>query len=398
MHDRNRWYAACGVLLLAIVTVLLSPLPSPTVSAASQTPEALAKAQPGDLLRWEPMPDIGGHPVWRILYVSTDLDGNPIPVSGLIAVPGAPMPDSGFPLLAIGHPTSGVARGCAPSLILLEGESEMATLYEEALSPYLDAGYALVMTDFQGLGAAGSSSYVNGELEGKNILDSIRAARLFPETTLSDQLVLMGHSQGGHAVAFATQLAPGYAPGLAIDGVVMLAPAVNLTGIFEDIMGPDERTANTALILFVVSSWRETYPQASLDQVTTSRGQFIVDTVIKETCLIASSLAASLVTPSSLFQPDAPTTWAGLLQQNTPGTGPWEPPVLVIHGEADEVIDQRFTGDYVEGLCASGATVEYHTIPGATHFGVLSDSEAGNLQWIAARFAGEVAPSTCPGS
>jgi len=207
--------------------------------------------------------------------------------------------------------------------------------------------------------------------------------------------VLLGHSQGGHAVAFATQVGQGYAPELTIDGVVLLAPAIDLGGIFEAIIGPDERTSNMALILFVVSAWSETYPEASLDQVTTARGQIMVESVIEQTCLVASSLAASLLAPSSLVLLDASITWADLMAENTPGTGPWAAPLLVVHGEVDEVIGQHFTDAWVDGLCMSGNRVDYVTIPGASHFGVLSASEEGNLQWIAALLAGEPAPSNC---
>jgi acetyl esterase/lipase len=389
---------ACFLLLSMAAAFLPALSYSPPTIAASQTPESLAEARPGDLLRWDPLPDLGGHPAWRILYVSTDLDGEPAPVSGLIAVPDAPVPDGGFPLLAMGHPTSGVARACAPSLILYGNDPEMAALYEDTLVPYLDAGYALVMTDFQGLGAAGDPSYFVGELEGRNILDSVRAARSFPESASSGHLVLMGHSQGGHAVAFASQLAADYAPELAFDGVVLLAPAIDLVGIFEDILGPDERTSNMAQVLFVVRTWSETYPEASLDQVATAQGETLIETVIEQTCLVGSSLAASLAAPSSLVLPDALTAWSDLLEQNTPGAGPLAPPVLVVHGEADEVIDRRFSDAWVEGLCASGTTVDYVTLPGVTHFGVLAASEVGNLEWIAARFAGEAADSTCTGS
>jgi pimeloyl-ACP methyl ester carboxylesterase len=393
---RHRKHLRCSVLLLLIAAAFLPALVQMSQgSAASQTPETLAEAQPGDLLRWEPLPDLGGHPAWRMLYVSTGLDGEPVPVSGLIAVPDAPVPDSGFPLLAVGHPTSGVARACAPSLILYGSDPEMATLYEDALTPYLDAGYALVMSDFQGLGMAGDPSYVIGELEGKNILDSVRAARQFPETTLSDRLALIGHSQGGHAVAFAVQLASDYAPELAIAGAVLLAPSVDLAGIFEDIVGPDEQTSDTALVLFVLSAWSETYPQVSLEQVVTERGQELIESVIEETCLVESSLASSLAAPSSLIRPDAPEIWADLLEQNTPGTGPLEMPVLVVHGEADEVIDPRLSEAWVEGLCASGTTVEFVTLPAVTHFGVLAASQTINLEWIADRFAGGEAGASC---
>ena len=70
----------------------------------------------------------------------------------------------------------------------------------------------------RGLGTPGVHPYLVGESEGRVVLDSIRAARsLLPDQT-SDTTAIFGHSQGGHAVLFAAELAPTYAPELRVVG------------------------------------------------------------------------------------------------------------------------------------------------------------------------------------
>jgi alpha-beta hydrolase superfamily lysophospholipase len=384
-------------LVCLLVLLLMGAVVAPS-GALAQTPEAapsLADVAPGQLLRAEPIEGFGEHPTWRILYASTDLEGNRTAVSGLIARPAGPEPEGGFPLLAVGHPTSGIARQCAPSLILLEGDSEMARLYRESLTPLLDAGYAIVMTDYQGLGAAGDPSYVIGQIEGQNILDSIRAAGMLPDLALSGDTVVTGHSQGGHAAIFAIDLVGEYAPEVAIDGVALLAPATDLGGIFADIMEAGEATQSSALVLFVLGAWSETYPETDLDDVATERGQRLLDVVIWQSCLIGSSLAAGLIPPDDLFREDALSAWPDLLEENVPEPGAWPVPVFVAHGEADMVIDHRFTTAFVEGLCAAGVAVDYRTYPGVDHFPVIAAAQDDLLAWLAGRLMDEPARSTC---
>ncbi|CAN5707123.1 lipase family protein [soil metagenome] len=365
-----------GTLILFLWSAMFLP-----ISTGAQTPEAVA-GRPGDLLRAEPLPTLGDHPMWRILYVSTDLSGEPIPVTGIIAVPGTDPGPDGVPLLAVGHPTSGVGRQCAPSLILYDGSSQMASLYRDTLVPYLDAGFAIVMPDYQGLGAAGDPSYLIGTVEGANILDSIRAARVFDEVELTDDTLLSGHSQGGHAVAFAVQMAPLYAPDLSISGAVLAAPALDPRGIFDDLLQRDVASADTSLILFVLSSWDASYGDLSLNQITTPLGRDLIETSIRDACLIQAGLAAGEQSPSQLLLSGVPAEWDARVAENTPDPARWKLPALFVHGDADEVISPSMTGAFVDAACTSDAPVKLLLVPGADHFGVLAAAEQEMLSWL----------------
>ena len=234
-------------LLLAFVVLmpLLGPVAAAaqaatpvTVSPTRGTPEndqfylppsPLPPGNPGALIRWEPMPAPAGVRAWRILYHSTALDGSDVAVSGTVFSPDRPAPTGGFPLVAMGHNTTGLARVCAPSLDPfqpLPGASE--AFYEQQVAGFVDGGFAVAATDYQGLGVLdGLHPFLVGETAGFNVLDAVRAARALPDLALDPETILWGHSQGGHAAAWAAQLAPAYAPELPISGVILGAPAVD---------------------------------------------------------------------------------------------------------------------------------------------------------------------------
>ncbi|MEZ4504465.1 MAG: alpha/beta fold hydrolase [Thermomicrobiales bacterium] len=121
----------------------------------------------------------------------------------------------GFPLVASAHGMVGAARNCAPSLALFQ-ELEHQSFWSMQLEPYLSAGYAVVMPDYQGAGAAGPASNAVGIVEAHNVLDAARAARAFTGAEISDETFLWGHSQGGHAALFANALVAVYAPEITV--------------------------------------------------------------------------------------------------------------------------------------------------------------------------------------
>ena len=129
----------------------------------------------GALIRSQPMwgaPD--GAAAYRILYRSEGLNGEPIAVSGVVIVPDGSPPPGGRPIVAWAHPTTGVARACAPSLARVLFRSI------QGLRGMLAQGYAVAATDYPGLGTPGPHPYLVGVSEGRAVLDSVRAARTIP--------------------------------------------------------------------------------------------------------------------------------------------------------------------------------------------------------------------------
>lgn len=151
----------------------------------------------------------------RLLYTSTDGidDRTPIVVSGALYLPKGTPPKGGWPLMAWAHGTVGMADICAPSYTT---RSPRDTAY---LNHWLALGYAVVATDYQGLGTPGLHPYGLTRPLAYGVLDSIRAVSR-GGFDLSKRVVVFGQSQGGRA-AFATAVyAKDYAPELNIVGVI----------------------------------------------------------------------------------------------------------------------------------------------------------------------------------
>src|SRR5207253_5946777 len=108
----------------------------------------------------------------RILYSSTDGIGNQarIAVSGTMYIPRGTMPAGGWPIVAWAHGTTGIADVCAPSW---RGNGARDGEYLDA---WLSHGFAVVATDYQGLGTPGVHPYLLWRSEGYSVLDAVRAA------------------------------------------------------------------------------------------------------------------------------------------------------------------------------------------------------------------------------
>ena len=165
--------------------------------------------------------------VWQILYRSESLDGTPIAVSGWLAVPNSDRPADGYPIVAFAHGTTGLADHCAPT----RRSTPIETI--ALLEDFLARGFVVAATDYEGLGTPGLHQYLVGPSESHSVLDSARAAQRFGGG--SDELILFGHSQGGHAVILANEMAPSYAPELKVLGTIGSGSGVfsSLQAIFD---------------------------------------------------------------------------------------------------------------------------------------------------------------------
>lgn len=175
--------------------------------------------KPGQLLNTEPLPnELGLSQAGiqkRILYTSTDGvdDTSPTIVSGAVFIPKGTPPAGGWPVVAWAHGTVGMADICAPSWA---GRSYRDIVY---LNRWLSEGFAIDATDYQGLGTLGPHPYLKTRPAAYSVLDSIRAV-LGGDFGVSNNVILVGQSQGGGAAFATAAFAPHYAPELNIRGTV----------------------------------------------------------------------------------------------------------------------------------------------------------------------------------
>ena len=164
-----------------------------------------------------------------IAYSSKSINGKKVAVTGSVAIPKGKKPKGGWPVVTYAHGTTGIADICAPSRNTPNGPANSYVTYiDPGLNTMLKRGYAVLRTDYEGLGTRGVHPFLIGKAEGRSVLDIVRAARDMKKGLISKKFVIAGHSQGGHASLFAAGLAKKWTPDLKLRGTVAWAPASHL--------------------------------------------------------------------------------------------------------------------------------------------------------------------------
>jgi pimeloyl-ACP methyl ester carboxylesterase len=324
-----------------------------------------------------------GTHAWRILYHSTDASGADILVSGTVVSPSGPAPAGGRPILSWGHPTTGIAPRCAPSV----GLDPFDLI--EGLSDFVRAGYVVAATDYSGMGADGPPSFLIGTTEGHNVLDAARAARSIAAAGAGDRLVLWGHSQGGQAALFAGQDAPQYAPELALAGVAVAAPATDLGDLLKaDIGDVSGVTIGSYAFSAYAEAYGPTHPDATLASILTTAGVAATPSMAA-LCLFGQNselhtIATPLIGHYLSADPSTTAPWSALLQQNTPGATPLTVPLFVAQGNTDALVRPEITAQFVAHERSIGTNVTSDTIADTGHGLVALRALPELLRWLAA--------------
>jgi alpha-beta hydrolase superfamily lysophospholipase len=390
--------AVAGLVLLAACTggrtdaggsggsVPPTAAPERPPEAFYAVPDPLPPGPPGALIRATPIaavPVLPDSRAWAVLYHSRDFDGRDVAVSGVVVAPGAAGP-AGRPVVVWGHGSAGLADRCAPSHWGLMGA------FGPWLGGLLQQGVVVAATDYQGLGTPGLARSVIGLSAGRAVLDVARAARGLDGAGAGGRVVLAGHSEGGHAVLWAAELAPAYAPELQVLGVAASAPGAELAATLK--LATDRPTTVTSGAMLLAVAWSDAY-RVPLN-VLTPAGRKAVDRV-RSTCLeelakdpeqVAVRLGDLLTTPP----------WPALLARNTPGHAATPAPILLAQGADDDRVTPAATRALVRRLCRLGDTVELRTWRDTGHFDIPKVAAADVLAWTGDRLAGRPARTTCP--
>jgi len=366
---------------------------SPFYTWAGEIPAA-----PGQMLRTEPLdPSLGlamAGEQFRILYSSTDgIDGKtPVVVSGAYFVPKGTPPANGWPLLAWAHGTTGIADPCAPSWT---PRSQRDASY---LNTWLGQGYAIVATDYQGLGTPGPHPYLAVRPEAFSVLDSVRAVlKGFPN--VANQVVVIGQSQGGGA-AFATAgIAPAYAPELNIrgsvaTGVPFLGPAVLRPPAHPTPPDTADRTVTYELYIGIMIQQHD--PSEAADQLVTARALPLFEQARTQCvgALFRAVLHAGLNRANALT-PEFPKAFATVLPSMEYSTVKLAQPLFVGTGEQDHDVPPAEQLALVRDACAEGSTVEAHLYAGLNHSQTVNASLKDSVPFVRKLLAGQPVKSIC---
>jgi dienelactone hydrolase len=385
---------ACIALAVALAATVCA---APAAQAARTGPKGAAFYTP-------PSPPAGKHGglIWArrqsgpdalkgaarndlLLYRSVSADGRTVAVSGSVALPKGKAPKGGWPVIVYGHGTTGSADSCAPTRGY-DAEHLVSYAYP-LLRRWLKAGYAIVRTDYEGLGTPGVHPFLNGRSEGRSLLDAVRAARA-QSRRLSRRFVIAGHSQGGHSALFAASLAPAWTPDLTLRGTVALAPASHLTEqgqVAAALTNPGGGLS--AFLALVVRGVDETAPSVDVASLLSDKGNELYPQTLTA-CYSALKQPGSFggQSPAALLREGADrTAFFAALGQSDPEALKIRTPVRIEQGAADGTVFKSFTDQLVSDYEAANVKVTYKTYAGVDHAGVMTAAAKGATSWIRAR-------------
>ncbi|HUA26827.1 MAG TPA: hypothetical protein VMA54_22030 [Steroidobacteraceae bacterium] len=349
---------------------------------------------PGTLLRSESFGGYslppGAHAV-RILYVSLALDGALDAASGVVLIPAGSPPRGGWPIIAWAHGTSGVARMCAPSLMK---DIEYGS---EGLMPMVAAGFAVVATDYAGLGTPGPHQYDDKIPQAYDVVYSIPAAHA-AVPSLGRRWVAIGHSQGGVAVWGVAELEaklqdPAYR------GAISVAGDMSYEG-FEAHDARDFATITSMYWPLTAFGVKASYPSFDVARMLSPPMLARYADMTTKGCWYYDYAAAAEIG----HQPAVRTGWneapelARYNRDSRSADKPIRGPLMVLAGDDDLSVNFANIEAGVARACRHHLPIEFVHRPGLDHDPLMDKTTPLQLDWVRARLEGRPWHGNCGSS
>ncbi|WP_132992785.1 lipase family protein [Gordonia zhaorongruii] len=253
--------------------------PDPTWSGLDARDYSGPIGRHGSVIAKTPLADSVSLPAarsaYRILYASTDVHGEPAVSTGAVFLPRKPAPRGGYKMIAWAHGTVGLADDCTPSA---QPRTDRDAAY---LGHWLDQGYAIVATDYVGLGTPSLMSYLSGEAQATSTVDAVIATRR-SGLPVSRTWAIVGQSQGASAALNAARRATAISRGTGLDyrGVVATGTPANIEHIvwqagplFPPVVLPAGLNSYAA---YIMAGFDDARPDLHADRVLSGEGRAMV--------------------------------------------------------------------------------------------------------------------------
>jgi hypothetical protein len=370
-------------------------LPTNDAFYVAPNASALASANPGDVLRYRPIP-LGAYGSlakegYQLMYRSTGQQGQATAVITTVLIPSN-APALGRKVFSYQSFYDSLTINCTPSYLTVKG-----TLFEESnVDPALKAGHVVVLSDYEGL----QSQWIANKNTAHGVLDGVRAAIKFNKTGLSANAAIgmMGFSGGGHATGWAAEMAPTYAPELNIVGAALGGVPANVGNVARKVDG----TLFAGVYLAAVVGLSRAYPEIDPVKYATPAGLTAIED-IGNRCLLGMFQGQPEILwryagkKSTVYLKDANfldlPEIAAIISENNMGSRIPKTPLYVYQGTLDEIMPIKDVDDLVKTYCDAGAKVQYHRAI-SDHL-LMAISPGGARGYVLDRLAGKAAPSNC---
>jgi pimeloyl-ACP methyl ester carboxylesterase len=403
MHPTARAIPSRALTVVIVVAVIATSL---AMVAAGASTAAVKEGPKGGGFYDPPkrMPNGHGKLIWQreatkltpidgatvnrtIIYTSRSTGGEKVAVSGSVSVPPGKPPRNGWPVIAWAHGTTGAADSCAPTRIRPSGPLAGYVAYvHPQLERWIAAGYAVIASDYQGLGTPGPHPYLVGKAEGRSVLDGIRAARtLVPD--LGRRFLIAGHSQGGQSALFAAAMSDGWTPELRLRGTVAYSPASHIAEQAELLPALTSPNPLSALAAMVISGASTVSDEIKPRKILSPEARALLPQ-IEQLCLSQLAQADSFggIAPADLLEPgsEPDDEVLDVLGDMNPALK-IGPPILLAQGTADTTVFPSYSDMLAAELGERGDDVDYRTYAGVNHGLIVDAAEEDVMDFFAKR-------------
>lgn len=318
----------------------------------------------------------------RFLYHSQSDTGEDVPASGVVLIPEGNAPPHGWPVIAWAHRFQGIARECAPSLQENLSEGSYFAMYAKL-------GYAVVATDYAGLGTNGRAGYLNLRANSLDVIYGVSASRR-AAPQVGTGWIAVGEGDGGLVAASVAEMegdtgTPGFLGSVAIGG--LFDPKDMIQRLQQQ-----EKDAGSAI--YLAYGIKSEAPEFDVTGILTDQGLKLFGDAAKS-CEQPDGLWAS--TTAQLLKPG----WESnpLVQRffatNMVGKKSTSAPLLVLASDSDATMPIARTASIVNRLCENGDRVLFYSYPTPNSQTLMGDSVTDQIAWAQARFAKQTAPTNC---
>jgi pimeloyl-ACP methyl ester carboxylesterase len=374
----------------------------------------------------------GAH-VYRVLYRTErgDTKNTAGYSSALVYVPDTPRAAT-LPLIVASHGSRGQAAKCAASKEDPAADVVKAD-YVHSVYPLVGSGYVVMVPDLAGYANYEApnnppSAYASVADVGKSTLDGARALKKMLSKSLSDKVVITGHSQGGGTALGALALYASYAPELNIVGIAVYSPlwiTARANGAF--LLFPSTYPIATSVVPKVLTwymythaelldgqgegvkifaptkqagvksfvdndCWQNTYPD--LEALGTSANDLLDPALISA----IKNASAGVGDCSGSSDPALCQKWLDRFIADLPHftDKALSVPILSLYGGQDQTITPDLAACVFDRYKADNAKYKVCFDPAGTHNTIVSFRADYVNDWIAARAMGGAEPAACP--
>ena len=325
-------------------------------------------------------------------YVTKNAFGRRALSTGTVFLPRGRMPRGGWPVISWAHGSVGLGDRCAPSRV----GSAFPELERPYLARWMRPGYAIVATDYAGLGTPGLMASLHHRSAAHNIVDMVKAARDYVGARLRGQRlarkwVVIGQSQGAGAAVYSARYATQFG-GRRLDyrGAAVTGVPAYLERIFS-LLGPNAFPAPlpplvTANGAYFFASLRYVHPELGLDGILTPTGARVMNLAETE-CILPFAKKLEGVNASDAFSQPVSSLpgWEETVNRYLalPESG-FDRPLFIGQGTKDD--STPFGAEYVSALQQSGEPVTFKSYDN-DHLGAWIESQTDEIQFVRRLFA-----------